>query len=153
MNYYNYSFVLKDEKSVFNFGRLLSRFIFPNFTIYLIGDLGVGKTTLARGIILGIFGGNYKIKSPTYSVVEVYSNFDFFVCHFDFYRILGVLEFDNVNIRDYMLDGGVFIIEWADKFCDFLPKPNLVIKISRCNAFHRELYLQSDSFFLEKLLS
>ena len=58
--------LLPDEASTLAFGAALAKVLVPGLTIYLVGDLGAGKTTLTRGVLRGLgYGG--KVKSPTYT--------------------------------------------------------------------------------------
>lgn len=79
--------------------------------IYLSGDLGAGKTTLARGIIR--YFGFDKVKSPTYSLVESYQNAAIQIHHFDCYRLSNPEELNYIGIRDYA-NADIQLIEWAN---------------------------------------
>lgn len=96
-------------------------------TIYLSGDLGAGKTTLARGFMK--FFKVLKVKSPTYSIVESYKINQRFVHHFDCYRILDYDELEYLGIRDYQDNNNICIFEWAEKAGSVINKPDLTIKI------------------------
>lgn len=80
--------------------------------IYLEGDLGAGKTTLARGFIQAF--GFDRVKSPTYSLVESYQNKDINIHHFDCYRLSNSEELDYIGIRDYLGPGHIQLIEWPN---------------------------------------
>ena len=78
--------------------------------IYLIGELGVGKTALAQGFIQ--YFGFERVKSPTYSLVESYQNEVINIHHMDCYRLSDPEELEYIGIREYLLPGHLQLIEW-----------------------------------------
>lgn len=103
-----------------------------NAIIKLRGDLGAGKTTLARYLLqaLGVTG---RIKSPTYAIVETYEatfpETPFPISHFDFYRFNDPAEWEEAGFRDIFAAPGLKIVEWADKAYPLLPPADFVISI------------------------
>lgn len=83
-----------------------------SFVIYLIGELGVGKTALAQGFIQ--YFGFERVKSPTYSLVESYQNEVINIHHMDCYRLNDPEELEYIGIRDYLLPGHLQLIEWPE---------------------------------------
>ena len=80
--------------------------------IYLIGELGVGKTALAQGFIQ--YFGFERVKSPTYSLVESYQNEVINIHHMDCYRLSDPEELEYIGIREYLLSGHLQLIEWPE---------------------------------------
>jgi tRNA threonylcarbamoyladenosine biosynthesis protein TsaE len=81
---------------------------------YLSGELGAGKTTLARGFLQGRgFGG--AVRSPTYTLLECYELPDLVVVHLDLYRIEDESELEALGWRDFLTPGHVLLIEWPDR--------------------------------------
>ncbi len=105
--------------------------------VELRGDLGAGKTTLARYLLqaLGVTG---RIKSPTYAIVETYSGSQagyglvgsfLAISHFDFYRFNDPMEWEDAGFRDIFATAGLKIVEWAAKAHPLLPPADIVISI------------------------
>lgn len=97
--------------------------------IYLSGELGAGKTSLVRDIMhaLGYVG---KIKSPSYSIAEVYDFNNIKVAHLDFYRVENVDELLYLSLDEYALECDYIFIEWAPENCDLVPPATIKINIS-----------------------
>ena len=131
-------------------GKKISNFItkknnsYP-FLIFLIGELGAGKTTLCKGILRGL-GHKGVVKSPTYNIVETYEISGFLIFHFDFYQISYPKELSNIGIQEYLdTNNGVSIIEWPEKMISFLPDPDLeiILNHSENNEDERTLEIKS----------
>jgi tRNA threonylcarbamoyladenosine biosynthesis protein TsaE len=121
-----FSLDLPDEVATQALGARLGRILMPGLTIWLSGDLGAGKTTLARGLLreLGFAG---RVKSPTYTLVELYSLTRFNLYHFDLYRFADPNEWEDAGFRDCFNPASVCLVEWPEKAGDLLPAPDLVV--------------------------
>ncbi|MDP5052893.1 MAG: tRNA (adenosine(37)-N6)-threonylcarbamoyltransferase complex ATPase subunit type 1 TsaE [Congregibacter sp.] len=120
---------LSDEAAIVDFGRLLAVQMPRGCALYLRGELGAGKTTLTRGIARGL-GHEGAVKSPTYTLVEPYSDLDKPLYHFDLYRLGDPEELEYMGIRDYFDAQAIIVIEWPERGGDFLPLPDLEIRLS-----------------------
>jgi tRNA threonylcarbamoyladenosine biosynthesis protein TsaE len=100
----------------------------PGGRIYLRGDLGAGKTSLARALLraAGIKG---RIKSPSYALVESYNLSNLYFYHLDFYRFSNTNEWVDAGFRDILQQEAVILIEWPEQAGSFLPPPDLDIKL------------------------
>ena len=120
---------LPDEAATLAFGAALAHALTPGLTIYLMGDLGAGKTTLARGVLRGL-GYMGKVKSPTYTLVEVYTVSRLSLYHFDFYRFADPREWVDAGFREHFNPDTVCLVEWPEKAGEFLPTPDVRIVLS-----------------------
>ena len=103
--------------------------------VYLAGDLGAGKTTLARGFLAarGIRGA---VRSPTYALTEVYPAEGATVVHADLYRLQDPQELETLGLRDYAQDGYVWLVEWPERAGGRLPAADLSLSLIVREAGH-----------------
>lgn len=131
---------LLDENATLAMGEQLAHVLPPRLTIYLVGDLGAGKTTLARGLLRGL-GHTGKVKSPTYTLVEAYKDSRIVVYHFDFYRFTHAHEFLEAGLDEYFEGEGIRLVEWPDRAYPFLPAADLEIRLQLDGGGGRMLIL------------
>jgi tRNA threonylcarbamoyladenosine biosynthesis protein TsaE len=120
---------LPDEPATLAFGHRLAQVLEPGLFIALSGDLGSGKTTLARGVLRGL-GYQGKVKSPTYTLVEPYNLSRLDLYHFDFYRLNDPREWLDAGFRDHFEPRNICVVEWPERVGDLLPVPDLNIALS-----------------------
>jgi len=122
--------VQKTEK----LGKILSKILKKNDLIALQGELGSGKTTLARSIIWSSMGtkkGNIPIPSPTFNLVQLYNCKKIIIGHADLYRINNSEEIEALNLEE-IIDNGVLIVEWAEKLSPI--KESNILRIQFINT-------------------
>ena len=99
------------------------------FAIYLEGDLGTGKTTLARGFLRGP-GHPGRVASPTYTLMEPYELPGCSVCHMDLYRIRSPSELLDLGLQDVLAGGSILLVEWPDHGAGHLPLPDITLRLA-----------------------
>ena len=95
----------------------------------LSGDLGTGKTTLARGVLRGL-GWTGPVKSPTYGLVEHYPLSNLYLYHFDFYRFDDGSEWDDSGVAEGFRPDTVCLVEWPERVAARLPEVDLAISLA-----------------------
>ena len=98
-------------------------------TVHLFGDLGAGKTTLARGFLraCGVTG---PVRSPTYTLVELYETATVSIVHLDLYRLLDPSELEALGLREWASPGHIWLIEWPERGQGRLPFPDLSVTLT-----------------------
>lgn len=112
------------------------------FVVYLCGSLGAGKTTLARGVLraLGVRG---PVRSPTFTLVELYPCAGLEVLHIDLYRLDEPADVDGLGLRDFDRAGVVWLIEWPEKGRGYLPAADLIVRLDDAAAQRREVSIEA----------
>jgi len=144
-------FSIQSEDEMLQLGEVLAKNCEPGAVIFLQGDLGVGKTTLVRGVLrsLGHVGA---VKSPTYTLVEQYDLSDKTFFHFDLYRLTSPEELEYIGGRDYFRDNTISFIEWPMNADGYLPEADLTITIEYQGMAHRNIQLQGCTASGERML-
>lgn len=122
------SLSLADAAATQALGARLARTLTPGMAVWLSGDLGAGKTTLTRGLLreLGYTG---RVKSPTYTLVELYELSSFNLYHFDLYRFGSQDEWHEAGFREFFNDASLCLVEWPEKGAGGLPAPDLEVRL------------------------
>ncbi|MBL8503719.1 MAG: tRNA (adenosine(37)-N6)-threonylcarbamoyltransferase complex ATPase subunit type 1 TsaE [Rhodocyclaceae bacterium] len=120
---------LPDEAATLALGARLAQALAPGLVIYLEGELGSGKTTLVRGVLRGLgYAGN--VKSPTFTLVELYAISRLNLHHFDFYRFSQPEEYLDAGMEEYLQGGAVCLVEWPEKAGDYLAQADMRIALA-----------------------
>ena len=118
------------ETDTFELGVKIGKEAKPGDVFTLLGDLGVGKTALTKGVAQGL-EITEPICSPTFTIVQVYEDGRIPFYHFDVYRIGDVEEMEEIGYEDYFYGEGVSLIEWANLIEEILPEQYTEIKIEK----------------------
>jgi tRNA threonylcarbamoyladenosine biosynthesis protein TsaE len=106
----------------------------------LFGELGTGKTIIAKGIARGL-GIREVITSPTFNLLDIYQN-EILLYHFDLFRIEKDDEFDQLSFEEYWEGDGVSVIEWADRALLRLPTSAIRVTIEYIDDNRRRITIE-----------
>ena len=112
---------LPDLAAMEALGQRIAARLAPGDVVALSGDLGTGKTTLARAILAAL-GHTGEVPSPTYTIIETYDELNPPVVHADFYRLKDPSEVEELGLDDYR-EGAVLLAEWPDHAGGFAHEP------------------------------
>lgn len=134
------SIYLPDEKATELLGVWIGEWLRPGDFVALMGDLGSGKTTLARGLILDLLAqagsAPEHVQSPTFNLVQPYSAGTLEIWHYDLYRIDSEQELEELGL-DEALDVGCVICEWPDRLGALLPPDRLDVTLEAVPSARR----------------
>lgn len=120
----------KSQTETEELGRLLARCAAAGDVYCLSGDLGAGKTCLAKAIAEGLGVAPDKVTSPTFSIMNVYQG-AMEIRHFDLYRLRSPEELEDIGFEEYVGADGLTLLEWGELFADYLPNEYLHIEIEK----------------------
>jgi tRNA threonylcarbamoyladenosine biosynthesis protein TsaE len=126
------SLILADATATHRWGGALAAAVLATrpraLIVYLVGDLGAGKTTLARGFLEAL-GHHGRVPSPTYTLVEPYALSGYRLCHVDLYRIRDPRELEDLGLAEQLSGEVVALIEWPDHGAGHLPAADMRIRL------------------------
>ena len=118
--------------------------------VAFVGGLGCGKTTITRGISIGLGLGD-DVSSPTFALVNEYRGDRLSLIHFDMYRILSPEDLETTGFFDYMSDDAVLAIEWSENIASELPDNTITITLERIDDSTRKIIINGDERFDDTL--
>ena len=128
-----------DETGAVRLAELIVLKVRPGDAIALSGDLGAGKTTLARALIGALLGeAAPEVPSPTFALQQTYVTPRLTVAHFDFYRLSGAEEARELGF-DEALQAGAAIVEWPERAASLLPEDRIEIALAEASSPDRRL--------------
>ncbi len=122
-------FILPDLNATHEWAREFAKTLHAPVVVALHGDLGMGKSEIARTIIRALRGENTVVPSPTFTIVQNYDG----ISHFDLYRITDASELEEIGLP-YAIQNDITLIEWPDVAEALLPKNTIHIYVSQCGA-------------------
>jgi tRNA threonylcarbamoyladenosine biosynthesis protein TsaE len=119
---------LPDDAATQRLGKACAAGAANGQVLHLRGELGAGKTTLVRGLLRGLrYPG--RVKSPTYTLVEPYSDLRLNLYHFDFYRLKDPSEWLSSGFREHFNAKSLCVVEWPERAGNLLAAPDLEIHL------------------------
>jgi tRNA threonylcarbamoyladenosine biosynthesis protein TsaE len=116
------------EEETIALGKRLAEALRRPITVLLIGELGAGKTTLAKGIVAGLGPvGEDEVSSPTFTLIHEYGN-DLY--HIDLYRLDTPAEVTTLGLEELLERDAVVLVEWGERFPRLWPEDHIEIRIS-----------------------
>lgn len=131
-----------DEKATIVLAQDLAAILKTGDCLLLVGDLGAGKSTVARAMLRALAGdGELDVPSPTYTLVQTYDLPRLSVAHIDLYRLEDAEEIDEIGLGD-LLETGAVLVEWPERAEGRFPQDALVVRLaSGKSALEREITL------------
>jgi tRNA threonylcarbamoyl adenosine modification protein YjeE len=136
---------LADERATGRLGEDIAAILKPGDLLALRGDLGMGKTTLARAIIRALVDkADLDVPSPTFNLVQPYQG-RLPVHHFDLYRLSSPQELEELGFEEAVKEG-VALVEWPERAGDLLPSDAVTIELEEDAAGRRAAIAGPDGF-------
>lgn len=132
------AFELPDAEATMALGARLAASLQAGDVVLLRGDLGAGKTTLARGLVAAWTGVDEDAPSPTYTLVQVYESARGPLWHMDLYRLQDPEEALELGLEDALIEA-VTVIEWPERLGAFAPPHRLEIDLAAQGAGRRAI--------------
>ena len=127
------------DQETIDLGKRLAADLHPPQWVLLIGELGAGKTTLAKGLIAGLGVASMEdVLSPTFSLIHEYEGPPK-VYHIDLYRLDRVPELETLGLDDLWDEAAIVLIEWGEKFAEQLPHQPMEIHLRDVGEEEREI--------------
>jgi len=116
------------EEETLDLGKRLARGLRPGDLVLLVGDLGLGKTVLARGIADGFGVDPAEVSSPTFTLVQEYRGGRLPLFHVDLYRLSQASEAEELGIDELLDAGAVVVVEWGERLPERLRRGALTVR-------------------------
>jgi tRNA threonylcarbamoyladenosine biosynthesis protein TsaE len=132
------SFETHSEDETIELGRKIARELPQKSVVLLIGNLGAGKTTLAKGIISGLGAAEAEdVVSPTFTLIHEYDRGR--VCHIDLYRLETRRQVETLGLDEIIDRDSVVLIEWGERFPDLFPAGRIEIQLQALSESTRQI--------------
>lgn len=140
---------LADEAATEALGAHIAAGLKPGDAVALSGDLGAGKTTLARAVLQAL-GVAEHVPSPTFTLVQHYETPQLSIDHFDLYRLVQESEIEQLGLED-ALSAGAVLIEWPDRAGSRLPADALHVELEIANERSRRAIVSGPAEWASRL--
>jgi tRNA threonylcarbamoyladenosine biosynthesis protein TsaE len=120
--------ITESEEDTIELGRRIAQDLPRRAVVLLIGNLGAGKTTLAKGIVSGLGAAEVEdVASPTFTLIHEYGEGRVF--HIDLYRLERREEVATLGLDEIFEREAVVLIEWGERFLELMPRPRIEIRL------------------------
>lgn len=127
------------EEETIELGRGIAAELPRRAVVLLIGNLGAGKTTLAKGIVSGLGAAEPDdVSSPTFTLIHEYGN----VYHIDLYRLDREDEVATLGLNEIFEREAVVLVEWGERFPNLMPEDRIEIRLKTLDGDRREIAIQ-----------
>jgi tRNA threonylcarbamoyladenosine biosynthesis protein TsaE len=131
-------FETHSEDETIELGRKIARELPNRAVVLLIGNLGAGKTTLAKGIINGLGAGEpEEVTSPTFTLIHEYAGGR--VYHVDLYRLDTLAQVATLGLEEIFERDAVVLVEWGEKFREMMPPDRIEITLNADGEQNRKI--------------
>jgi len=134
------TFFTADESETLGLARAFAETLGPGSVVALTGELGTGKTVFARGIA-GYLGVSRTVTSPTFTLINEYGG-GIPLYHMDLYRLNNRREMEDIGIEDYLYGDGIWLVEWAEKLENLMPRGAVRIFFRQISGDRREIVIE-----------
>lgn len=130
--------ITHSEEETIELGRRIARDLPRRAVVLLIGNLGAGKTTLAKGIISGLGAAPpEEVSSPTFTLIHEYGEGR--VYHIDLYRLDRPEQIATLGLEEIFDRDAVVLIEWGERFPALMPRERMEIRLRALESDSREV--------------
>ena len=137
--------ISQSVEETLQFGRGIGAQLSPPVLVMLSGELGAGKTTLAKGIVGGLGASSEEeVTSPTFTLVHAYHNGGR-VYHVDLYRVSSFHDLETLGIEDIFSEPAVVLVEWPEKFSLRIDWPVVRIYLAHISEESRRIAIEDPS--------
>ena len=127
------------EEETIALGERLARTLPRGATVLLIGNLGAGKTTLAKGIVQGLGAAPAEeVSSPTFTLIHEYGS-PAVVYHVDLYRLDSARAAATLGLDELFDSPALVIVEWGERFPELMPPEHIEIRLRTLSGDEREI--------------
>lgn len=141
-----YEYITRSAEKTIELGRLIGERLRGGDIIAYKGSMGAGKTTMTRGLTLGLGLGDTAF-SPTFALVNEYRGEGLTLYHFDMYRIGSALDLETTGFFDYLDDESVLAVEWSENIEEELPEERIIVTLERVDDDTRKITIDGDERF------
>jgi tRNA threonylcarbamoyladenosine biosynthesis protein TsaE len=132
-------FRTKSEEETVEAGQRLARLLGPREVVLLIGDLGAGKTTFAKGVVHGLGAAAPEdVVSPTFTLIHEYGS-EPKIYHIDLYRIQNEHEASALGLEELLDSEGIILVEWGERFPYLWPPERVEVHFQWLSEQEREI--------------